>query len=111
MRPRLPASRKRSNKARHAMIELSDGRYRVQGPVTMSTVPALLRETRNSFEGTEIRVDLAGVTEVDSAGVALLLAWTRAASQAAKRIRFEHVSENLKTLIQLYDVADLLPVA
>ena len=93
------------------MIELLDGRYRVQGPVTMTTVPGLLQEADSKFEGSDIRVDLSGATEADSAAVALLLAWTRAAVHGGKRIRFENVSENLKTLIQLYDVADLLPVA
>jgi phospholipid transport system transporter-binding protein len=93
------------------MIELSDGSYRVQGPVTMTTVPALLQEADSKFDGNELRVDLAGVTEADSAAVALLLAWTRAALHGGKHIGFENVSQNLKTLIQLYEVADLLPVA
>ena len=91
------------------MIEFSDGRYRVQGPVTLATVQTLLEEGERRFDGPEIHVDLAGVTEADSSAVALLLAWARDVGTRGRRIRFENLTENLKTLITLYEVGDLLP--
>jgi phospholipid transport system transporter-binding protein len=93
------------------MIEFSDGRYRVQGPVTLATVEALLEEGERRFDGREIHVDLAGVTEADSSAVALLLAWARDAGTRGRRISFENLNENLRTLITLYEVGDLLPGA
>jgi phospholipid transport system transporter-binding protein len=93
------------------MIEFSDGHYRVQGPVTLSTVQPLLEEGARRFDGAEVRVDLSGVTDADSAAVALLLAWTRDAAARGRHIRFEHLTKNLKSLIDLYELGELLPGA
>jgi phospholipid transport system transporter-binding protein len=91
------------------MIEFSDGRYRLQGPVTLATVQPLLEEGTRRFEGTEVRVDLSAVTDADSSAVALLLAWARDAAAHGRRIRFENLSKNLRSLIQLYELGELLP--
>lgn len=93
------------------MIEFSDGRYRVEGPVTLATIQTLLAEGERCFEGSDIQIDLAGVTEADSSAVALLLAWARDAGGRGRRIHFENLTENLRTLITLYEVGDLLPAA
>ena len=93
------------------MIEFSEGRYRVQGPVTLDTVQPLLEDGIRRFDGTEVRVDLSGVTDADSAAVALLLAWARDAAVRGRRIRFEHLTKNLKSLIDLYELGELLPRA
>lgn len=91
------------------MIEFSDGRFSVQGPVTLATVQPLLEEGTRRFDGIEVRVDLSGVTEADSSAVALLLAWARDASAHGRRIRFEDLPKNLKSLIELYEIGELLP--
>jgi phospholipid transport system transporter-binding protein len=93
------------------MIEFADGRYRVQGPVTLATVQPLLEEGVRRFEGTDVRVDLSGVTDADSSAVALLLAWARDAALHGRHIRFEHLTKNLKSLIDLYELGELLPSA
>lgn len=92
------------------MIEFADGRYRVQGPLTLDTVQGGLEEGRRLFGNADadIRVDLAGVTEVDSSGVALLLAWTRDAAARGRSVAFEHLPNNMAALIALYEVEDLL---
>jgi ABC-type transporter Mla MlaB component len=51
------------------------------------------------------------VTDADSAAVALLLAWARDAAVRGRRIRFEHLTKNLTSLIDLYELGDLLPRA
>jgi phospholipid transport system transporter-binding protein len=91
------------------MIEFSDGRFSVQGPVTLATVQQLLEEGARRFDGTDVRVDLSGVTEADSSAVALLLAWARDAGAHGRRIHFENLTKNLKSLIELYELAELLP--
>jgi phospholipid transport system transporter-binding protein len=93
------------------MIEFSDGRYRVQGPLTLATVQPMLLHSEPRFDGTDIRVDLSGVTEADSSAVGLLLAWTRAAAARGGRISFENLPGNLTALIKLYEVGELLPGA
>ena len=94
-----------------ASIEFSDGRLRVRGPVTLATAEHLLEDARRRFEGSEVRVDLSGVTHADSSAVGLLLAWVRDATASDRRIRFENLTENLRSLITLYDVGEFIPSA
>jgi phospholipid transport system transporter-binding protein len=93
------------------MIEFSDGRYRIRGPVTLDTVKPLLEDGTHRFDAADVRVDLSGVTSADSSAVALLLAWMRAAARRGHRIRYENLTENLKSLIELYELEELLPRA
>ena len=60
------------------MISCEGERCTVQGPLTMRNVTAVLAESAQMFSGPRVLVDLAGVTEVDSAAVSLLLEWRRA---------------------------------
>jgi phospholipid transport system transporter-binding protein len=92
-------------------IELSDGLLRVRGPLTLTTVEPLLQDPGQRLDGPEIRVDLSAVTEADSSAVALLLAWVRDAAVGGRRLRFENVPSNLKSLIKLYDVGEFIPGA
>lgn len=93
------------------MIEFSDGRYRVRGPVTLDTVQPLLEEGIQLFDGANVRVDLSEVTGADSSAVALLLAWMRAATLRGHSIRYENLTANLRSLIELYELDELLPHA
>jgi len=93
------------------MIEISDGRYRVRGPVTLDTVQPLLEEGMQRFDAADVRVDLSEVTSADSSAVALLLAWMRAAALHGHRIRYENLTDNLRSLIELYELQELLPRA
>ena len=93
------------------MIEFSDGLYRVRGPVTLDTVQPLLEEGVQRFDAAEVRVDLSEVTSADSAAVALLLAWMRAAALRGHRIRYENPTGSLRALIELYELEELLPDA
>jgi phospholipid transport system transporter-binding protein len=94
-----------------ASIEFSDGRLSVRGPLTLATVEPLLQEAKRRFDGPEIRVDLSAVTEADSSAVGLLLAWARDAAADGRRVRFENLPANLKSLIALYDVGEFIPGA
>lgn len=91
------------------MIEASQGRWRLVGPVTLRNAAALRPEGVRLLEGGDAVVDLSGVTEVDSAAISLLLEWCRAAAAAGRSIRFEHPSGNLHSLATLYNVHELLP--
>ena len=91
------------------VIERVDGRLHVRGPVTLRYVQTLLDQSRQTFTGTELRIDLSGVSEADSSAVALMLEWAREAAARGASIGFENLTENLKTLIGLYDVGEFLP--
>ena len=90
------------------MISCSAGRCAVEGPITMRNVTAVLAESARVFEGSSIIVDLAGVTEVDSAAVSLFLEWRRAAARDGRTIQYANMPANLRTLAELYGVLDLL---
>jgi phospholipid transport system transporter-binding protein len=90
------------------MITCQEGRCKVDGPVTMSNAAALAAEGARLFVVADVVVDLSGVTEVDSSAVSVLLEWRRTAQAAGRRIDVVNVPSNLKSLADLYGVADLL---
>ena len=90
------------------MIAVSDGSARVSGPVTLATVNAVLDEGRRTLTASEVTVDLSGVTEVDSTCVSLLLEWRREAQRNKRTIRYTNLPHNLKSLMALYGVSELL---
>ena len=90
------------------MIECRGGRCTLQGPITISNVVAVLAEGNGLFTAPEVTVDLAGITEVDSTAVSLLLEWRREAERHGRSIRFVNLPGNLTSLAKLYGVIELL---
>ena len=90
------------------MIKCEGGRCRLDGPVTMGNVTGLLAESTHLFSAADVVVDLSGVTDVDSSAVSLLLEWRRTAQSASRRVEFVNIPSNLRSLADLYGVADLL---
>lgn len=90
------------------MISCDAGRCALRGPVTIQNAAAVLEEGTRLFTAERITLDLAEVTEVDSAAVSLLLEWRRAARRGNRRIEFINLPDNLKSLAKLYGVTDLL---
>jgi len=93
------------------MIAVNGANATLDGPVTLANVNAVLDEGARVFQAPTLTVDLAGVTEVDSTAVSLLLEWRRAARREQRRIEFVNLPANLSSLIQLYGVAELLATA
>ncbi|MDB5902227.1 MAG: anti-sigma-factor antagonist [Betaproteobacteria bacterium] len=93
------------------MLVCDAGRCTVQGPLTMSNVTAVLEQSRALFKGPQIVVDLAGVTEVDSAALSLLLEWRRLAAAEKRAVEYRNLPANLRTLADLYGVSGLLPAS
>ncbi len=96
------------------MISLAGDKATLAGPVTLANVNTVLDEGARLFKasaltvGAVVTVDLGGVTEVDSTAVSLLLEWRRAAQRDKRVIEYVNYPANLKSLIQLYGVAELL---
>ena len=93
------------------MIVCEGERCSVRGALTMANVTAVLEESKRAFQGTRIVVDLAGVTEVDSAALSLLLEWRRNAAAEKRAIEYTNLPAPLRTLADLYGVSDLLPAS
>jgi len=93
------------------MIERDGNRMRVRGALTLATVTALCEAGKQQFGDGDSVVDLAAVTEVDSAALSLLFEWRRAARQKNLRISFDNLPESLKSLAALYGVTELVAEA
>lgn len=79
--------------------------------MTTETAAALVEAGLASIRGGDLGVDLADVTEVDSAGVAMLLAWQREAAVRGGTLALTHIPPALASLARLYGVDSLLGIA
>lgn len=99
----------KSQSSRAQLEPLDGARFRVSGVLDAGTVGELLKQSHKSFASAErVEIDLGGVTEADSAGLALLIEWVRIARQAGRPIRFENAPRQISALARISDVEDLL---
>ena len=91
------------------MIRREGPRMVVSGPVTLANAAALLEEGRRHLADGVQTVDLGEVSEMDSALLALLLAWLREARRHERALAFANLPESLRTIARLYGVDRLLP--
>jgi phospholipid transport system transporter-binding protein len=91
-----------------ARVDIAGDGWRVAGALTMDTAATLLAESRDIALPPSGVVDLRDVEVVDSAGVAVLLAWKRRAFSEGIRLMFEGLPPTLTSLAELYGVEDLL---
>jgi len=93
------------------VIRREGPRMLVSGPVTLANVTALLEEGRRHLAEGVQTVDLNEVSEMDSALLALLLAWLREAKARDQAIAFANPPQSLRTIARLYGVDRLLPIS
>jgi phospholipid transport system transporter-binding protein len=87
---------------------LSGGRFRLNGILDATTVADLLKQSEVRFAGQpQIEIDLAGVTESDSSGLALLIEWLRQARIAGQTVRFLNVPTQIDALARISEVDEL----
>jgi phospholipid transport system transporter-binding protein len=85
------------------------GRARVNGVLHFTTVTALLRSGSEAIaNGRAAVIDLAGVKDSDSSGLALLIEWLSIARAERKNLRYENIPVQLHQLARLSDVEELL---
>lgn len=101
-----------------SQFEKKGSRLRVSGSVTVESVNALLTECTAAFaadgspadlSGSNLEMDLSGVTEADSSAIALLFEWLRRARGQNANLVFTNMPANLTTLAALYGVVELIP--
>ena len=90
------------------MITQDGDRLLVQGPVTIATVSALLVEARVLLAQGVAVLDFEGVTEVDSAALALALECLREARRRKLALSLANLPEAMQHLAELYAVSELL---
>jgi phospholipid transport system transporter-binding protein len=85
------------------------GQITVKGPVTFATAGTLLAAGKTLFAGKPVvTVNLQEVTNVDSAGLALLLEWLRQARAERRTVTFQGIPEKLFAIARLSGVEALL---
>ena len=89
------------------MIERDGNQVRISGPLTIANAAVLCEQAKPHLGG-DVVVDLAAVTEVDSAALSVLFEWQRAAQRNSARISFRNLPESLSSLAALYGVTNLI---
>lgn len=88
---------------------MGDAVHRIDGALTSDTVPSHWKATlawkRGGVPGA---IDLSGVDQADSSGVALLLEWLAWARERGTEVRFEDPPDGLRTIAALSQVDALL---
>lgn len=93
------------------MIEVAGERLKVTGPMVIATAAELREVGESALAGGATVVDLADVAEADSSAVAVLLAWTRIATERGQSLAIVGAPQGVRSLAALYGVAELLPLA
>lgn len=89
-----------------------EGSFAVEGELSFATVPALWEQSRRPFAtaADKVDIDLAAAGRADSAGLALLVAWTRWARGNDKSIRFRNTPVQIVRLAEVNKLTELLPL-
>jgi anti-anti-sigma factor len=87
----------------------------LEGALDRDTVPGirknLLKRIKKEFgDSRELRVDLSGVSKVDSAGVALLVELLKAVSERGGKLKLTGLDENARKMIQLARLSELFGI-
>jgi phospholipid transport system transporter-binding protein len=94
------------------VVEATPDRLNVSGALTFETAreayEAGLRTLRSGSSKAALQVDCAGVTESDSAGLAVLIEWLANATKLKRTIRFQNLPDGIQAAAQISDVTGLL---
>ncbi len=88
---------------------VSDDRWRLSGTLDFETVPELRPRIREALRpGANVSIDLGGVTQTNSAGVALVIQWLEDARQDGASIKVINPPRAFSELIGLSNAESLL---
>jgi phospholipid transport system transporter-binding protein len=85
-----------------------DNRWNVSGEVLISNLSTLLETSKSLVLSAETTIDFAQVTDIDTSTISLILEWKRRAKRENQSIKLANLPANLKSLTQLYGVAELI---
>lgn len=87
---------------------LGEGRFLVTGVLDATTVGRVLKRSALLFaDFPTLQIDMAGVKESDSSGLALLIEWLRLAKQKRQQIRFQNMPHQIDALARISEVEEL----
>ena len=92
-----------------ALEKLGDGQFALSGDLVFESAPRLLVEGDAAFGALgRVDIDLARVSRIDSAGLALLLEWSVVAREAGRAVGYRNMPAGLAALAGISDVSGLL---
>ena len=91
------------------MMQPIPGGFALAGPLTIANASVYVESAREHWpEEGDATIDFAGVTEADSAALALIFKWQRDAEKKGRKIHCVNIPANVITLAKLYGVDDLI---
>lgn len=89
---------------------LGEGRFALRGTLGFSTAGAVLKCSERLFAGVSgpLEIDLSGVSQTDSAGLALLIEWLSRAARAPRTMKFLNVPEQLQAIARISELENLI---
>ncbi len=91
-----------------AQITQTNDRWILSGDVVNSTAGDILKVSQAFSIVDNTTIDFADVEDIDTTAVSLILEWKRRAAKENQTLSFVNLPENLTSLVQLYDVAELI---
>ena len=91
-------------------ITQQENHWYVSGDLLMNNVNKLLDLSANLEMHKVTVIDFSATTDVDTSALSLMLEWLRRAELADCKISFNHVSNNLISLAELYGVTEFIPI-
>lgn len=79
--------------------------------LTTANAHTVLQTGLTAIAAGQYTFDFAATQHADSAAVAMLLAWQRAAEARGAKLQLSNLPDSLQSLARLYDVAGFLGVA
>jgi len=94
-----------------ARISFNDNTLKLEGVVDFENADACCAEGLAAVASSKssVTVDLSGLEEMSSIGVAVLLRWARVLAARGVKLQLSQVSERGRAILQVSGLADALP--
>ena len=104
-----PAAKASAPVAAAPALEATPTGFLLSGPVTIATASVYIDAARSKWpeEGDTV-IDFAGVTEADSAALALIFKWQRDSGKKGRKVSCKNIPDNVLALARLYGVEELV---
>ncbi len=92
--------------------QTTESAFALSGSLSVTTVTMLLAQGKRLFAAAKapLQVSLQNVVDSDSAGIALLIEWTRLAREMHKEILFTQLPAKMYSIIQVGGLDTVLPI-
>ncbi|MCR4301193.1 MAG: STAS domain-containing protein [Sulfuricaulis sp.] len=93
----------------NGLVSRGDGVFGISGSLTFQTVPRYQNQAESLLQGggQPVTIDLQGVTQADSAGLALMIEWLQMARAAKHELVFANIPEQMRDLIRVNGLQQL----